>query len=200
LCSVKFVDRALATTVAVFLLGTLAGAFTVIFIPVFRNTFTTVIQVRMVSPIQTAARMGPMVLLFLVFLNNSIPAVLSFLYVLIVANVNWTPPLTEKRRRVLMSWYTHVTAFLTGFFGVGVTLGLAWTLEGAKATVSLMYTARIHGPLELFFVLVCIAEPLRLANMGRPEISLILHEHLALLWVSLIGLFVTAGIEVFTLF
>jgi hypothetical protein len=197
---VKFIDRALAIAVAVFLLGTLAGYFTVMFIPAFRDAFTTVIQVRMVSPIQAAARMGSMVLLLLVFLNNSIPAALSFLYVLIVAYVSWTPPLTEKRRRVLMSWYTYVTAFLTGFFGVGITLGLAWVLGGAKAAVSLMYTARIHGPLELFFVLVCIAEPLRLANMERPEISLILREHLALLWVSLIGLFVTAGIEVFTLF
>jgi hypothetical protein len=196
---VKFIDRALAIAVAVFLLGTLAGYLTVMFIPAFRNTFTTLIQVRMISPIQTAARMGSIVLLFLVFLNNSIPAVLSFLYVLIVANVSWTPPLTEKRRRVLMSWYTYVTAFLTGFLGVGVTLGLAWTLEGAKALVSLMYTARIHGPLELFFVLVCIAEPLRLAKVSGPEVSGTLRAHLTLLWVSLIGLFISAGIEVFAL-
>jgi hypothetical protein len=195
----KFIDRALAATVAVFVMGTMIGAFTIVLFSPFRDAFTMIIQVRMLSPIQTAAKAGSVALLGLVFLNNSIPAVLSFLYPLAVARISWTPPLTQKRRRILMAGYTYLSGLLAGFFGVGLPLGLAWVLGGMKAAISLLFVARIHGPLELFFVLVCLAEPLRLADASGSKITGILRGHLRLLWAALIGLLVSAGIEVFTL-
>lgn len=157
------------------------------------------IQVRMLSPIQSASRVGSIALVLLVFANNSVPAVLSFLYPLIVAKVNWTPSLTKKQVRILMIGYTYLSAFLTGFFGVGATLGLALVLGGTMAAVAILFTARVHAPLELFFVLVCIAEPLRLAEVQVGEVTGILRRHVALLLISLIGLLLSAGIEVLLL-
>ena len=195
----EFIDRRLAATLAVFFVGVLFGSFTVILSPSFRDIFITIIQVRMLSPIQNASRVGSIALILLVFTNNSVPAVLSFLYPLIVAKVNWTPPLTKKQMRILMIGYTYLSAFLTGFFGVGATLGLAWVLGGTMASVAILFTVRVHAPLELFFVLVCIAEPLRLAEVPVREVAGILRKHIALLLISLIGLLLTAGIEVLML-
>jgi hypothetical protein len=195
----EFIDRALADTVAVLLIGTVIGSFAVVLFSAFRDTFSMIIQVRMLSPIQAAARAGSVALLGLVFLNNSIPVVVSFLYPLAIAKIHWTPPLTQKRSRMLMAGYTYLTGFLAGFFGVGLPLGLAWVLGGITATFSLLFLARIHAPLELFFVLVCLAEPLRLADATGSKIPQMLREHIALLCTALIGLLVSAGIEVFTL-
>jgi hypothetical protein len=199
LCSMKFIDRALAATVAVFLMGAVIGSIMIVLLSAFRATFTMIIQVRMLSPIQSAAKAGSVALLCLVFLNNSIPAVLSFLYPLAIARIPWTPQLTQKRRRILMAGYSYLSGILAGFFGVGLPLGLAWVLGGIRATISLLLMVRIHGPLELFFVLVCLAEPLRLADAPRSEITGMLREQLMLLWAALIGLLISAGIEVLTL-
>ena len=122
-------------------MGALFGSFTVILSSSFRDIFITIIQVRMLSPIQSASRVGSIALTILVFANNSVPAVLSFLYPMIVAKVNWTPPLTKKQIRILMIGYTYLSAFLTGFFGVGATLGLAWVLGGTMAAVTILFTA-----------------------------------------------------------
>jgi hypothetical protein len=197
LCSMEFVDRALAVTVTIFLLGILIGDSIVVLFPASQEPLRTIIQFRMLSPIQTAAEMGSIALFFLVFLNNSIPAVLSFLYPLAVARITWTPPLTENRRKTFMVTYTYLSALLTGFFAFGVPLGLTWIHEGTKEAISLLSTARVHGPLELFFVLACISEPLRLTQAVREETVGKLRDHLLLLWISLAGLSLSAGIEVF---
>jgi hypothetical protein len=194
----RFVDRALASTIAVFCLGVVIGDAAVMLVSPFQQWAETIIQVRMLTPVQTAAEMGSIPLLLLVFLNNSIPALLSFLYPWAVVRIAWTPPLSERRRRVLMAGYTYLSGILTGLFGVGVPLGLAWALRGMSGEVSLLFAARIHAPLELFFVLVCIAEPLRLAYIDSSEVTTKLREHALLLWVSIVGLLLSAGIEVFT--
>ena len=98
-----------------------------------------------------------------------------------------------------MAGYTYLSGLLAGFFGVGLPFGLAWVLGGMKAAISLLFMARIHGPLELFFVLVCLAEPLRLADATGLTITGMLRGHLMLLWAALIGLLISAGIEVLTL-
>jgi hypothetical protein len=195
----EFLDRRLAATFAVFFVGALFGCFTVTLSPSFRDIFISIIQVRMLSPIQSASRVGSIALILLVFANNSVPAVLSFLYPLIVAKVNWTPPLTKKQMRILMIGYTYLSAFLTGFFGVGATLGLAWVLGGTMAAVAILFTSRVHAPIELFFVLVCIAEPLRLAEVQVSEVTVMLRRHIALLLISLMSLLLSAGIEVLML-
>ena len=119
--------------------GALIGSFTIVLFPASRDTFITIIQVRMLSPIQAATAVGSIALFLLVFINNSIPAVLSFLYPLAVTRIAWTPPLTESRRRSLLAGYTYLSALLVGFFGVGVPLGLTWVLSGTRQQ-SLFYS------------------------------------------------------------
>ena len=195
----KFIDRPLAATVAVFFAGALAGGMTIILSPPIRNIFIMIIQVRILSPIQTVSRAGSIALVLLVFLNNSVPPVLSFLYPMVLTRINWTPPLTKKQIRALFAGYTYLSALLTGFFGIGATLGLAWVLEGTSTAIALLFTARVHAPLELFFVLVCLAEPLRLAEVDIRYVKAVLSKHCWLLWISLIGLFLSAVIEVIVL-
>jgi hypothetical protein len=194
----RFFDRPLAMVCAIFLLGSLVGASSIILFPGFRESFEVTLQLRMISPIETAANIGPLALFLLVFLNNSIPPVLSFIWPLAITEIPWTPPLTERRSGLLLRGFACISSFLTGFFGIGAILGLTLVTSGTGAVAILITSARIHGPLELFLVLICIAEPLRLAR--QPRITGLrgrLRGDLVLLWVALAGLFVSAAIEVF---
>lgn len=192
----RYVDRAFAAAVAVSLLGGLIGAFLVLVLPFVRGPFIGLLQARLVAPIKAISQFGDGALLLLVFVNNSVPAVLSFAYPFIIATIHWTPPLTPERRRLLMASFTWLCAFLIGFFGLGVVLSVAWVIGGAQLLFTLLRGALIHGPTELVAILLCVSEPMRLVedriNFMR------LRQDLRLLAVCLVVLFLSAAIEVFT--
>jgi hypothetical protein len=194
----KFIDRAFALAVAVFLVGAFIGAISIILSSNFRALANVLFEARMLSPIRTASRLGDIAVFLVIFLNNSVPAVLSFVYPLAVDKIRWTPPLSIRRRFLFLSAYTVISAFLSGFFSLGAALASAWVLGGTNLFLSLISGARIHGPLEFAFVLVCIAEPLRVSwvtKKGAAPRKLV--DDRVLLPFSITGLLVSAAIEVF---
>src|SRR5208337_503088 len=76
-------------------------------------------------------------------------------------------PLTLQKRRLLLSCFTWLCAFLVGFFGFGVALSIGWILGGRELLFNLFRGALIHGPIELAAVLLCVSEPLRLAEQSN---------------------------------
>jgi hypothetical protein len=193
----RYVDRPFAIAIGLFLLGSILGAFLVL-LPPFRAPFITLLQIRLVTPVSMVRRFGHGALLLLVFLNNSIPAGLSFAYPFIIARVKWTPALTQEKSRRLLAGFTWLCAFLVGFFGLGVALSIGWVLGGESLLLTLLKSTWVHGPIEFAAVLLCVSEPLRLAE-GRDEIDLVvrLRHDLQLLLICLLGLAVSAAIEVF---
>jgi hypothetical protein len=196
----RYLDRAFCVAVALFLLGAFLGATMVLTSTTFQGFVLRVLQFRMVSPVQAANRLGDVALFFLVFANNSVPVVLSFAYSLVILRVRWTPPLSEQRTWIFMSLYTLIVAFLAGFFSVGATVAVGWVNGGGKVLSILLSTSWIHGPLEVVFVLRGVAEPLRIVWGGsNPNATpnQRLSEDVALLCICLLGLCVSAAIEVF---
>jgi hypothetical protein len=193
----RFIDRALALTVAVFLIGAFTGAILVVLSLNIREFAIMLLQARMLSPVRTVSHLGDIAVFLLISVNNCVPAVLSFIYPLVIVRVKWTPPLTERRNFLFLSVYTFVAAFLIGFFSLGAPLATGWVLGGPSVLFSLISTARIHGPLEFAFVLVCVAEPLRIARVKREAAANTLPDDLGLLAVSVLGLLASAAIEVF---
>jgi len=194
----RFIDHAFAITVMVFLLGAFVVATLIVFSSTFREFSLTVLRTRMLSPMQTVAHLGDVAVFVAVFVNNLIPTVLSFAYPLAIAEINWTPPLSRHRLLFFLSAYTFIAAFLIGFFSLGAPLATGWVLGGTNLFLSLISGARIHGPLEFGFVLLCIAEPLRISWDPTDRGTLVkLVDDRTLLFVSIAGLFVAAAIEVF---
>jgi hypothetical protein len=62
-------------------------------------------------------------------------------------------------------------------------------------------TSWLHGPLEFLFVLLAVAEPLRLTKIKDGRIGLVdaVKEDWKLLCICLLGLLASAMIEVFVL-
>jgi len=182
---------------AIFLLGSLAGSILVITVTPVRGPLILFLQARMISPIKVVSHFGNAALTLLVFLNNTVPALLSFLYPIIIANVNWTPPLTRRKKRILLGGFTGFCAFLVGFFGFGIALAIGWVVGGSSLLSSLLASATVHGPLEMLCVLLCISEPLRLAEQhDRIELMTHVRRDLKLLVFCLFGLLLSAVIEV----
>jgi len=102
-----------------------------------------------------------------------------------------------RRRCIFLGSYTIMTAFLSGLFSLGAPLGIASALGGPVLVTSFLAETRIHGPLELAFVLVCIAEPLRIIPSSGGDLVERLSEDWWLLPLSLAGLLASAAIEVF---
>ena len=193
----RYLDRSFALAVAMFLFGSVVGAFFVLTVPSIRGPLIAFLQTRMVAPITTAGRFGNAALTVLVFVNNSLPAALSFVYPIVIAKVNWTPPLNSAKKRALLGCFTWLCAFLVGLFGFGVALALGWVLGGGPLLYNLLTGASVHGPLELLCVLLCVSEPLRLSEQGdRIELMTGLRRDLRLLLVCLLFLFLSAAIEV----
>jgi len=193
----RYVDRPFAAAVGLCFLGSLLGA-SLVLVPSIRGPMTTLIQARLITPVSMVGRFGNGALVLLVFLNNSIPAGLSFAYPLIIARVKWTPALTQEKRWQLLAYFTWLCAFLVGFFGLGAALSIGLVLGGEALLFALLSGAWVHGPIEFASILLCVSEPLRLAQ-GDNEIDLIvrLHHDLQLLLICLLGLAVSAAIEVF---
>jgi hypothetical protein len=196
----RFIDRPLAVAGFVFLLGSLAGGSSVLMVPIIRAAVITLIQARMVTPMQRASQFGDSILLLLVFANNSIPAILSFAYPLAIAKIRWSPPLTLKKRCALMSCFTFLCAFLLGFFGFGAGLSIGWLLGGRTVVLALLYGAWVHGPLEIIAVLLCVSEPMRLSlaeRRARISLTTELRRDRELLLICLLALLIAAAIEIF---
>jgi len=195
----RYLNRAFALAVASFLLGSLAGAFLVLTIPSIRGPLIALLQTRMVAPIGTVSRFGDAALILLVFMNNSIPAALSFVYPLMIAKIDWTPPLNTRKKRALLTSFTWLCAFLVGFFGFGVALAISWVVGGDSMLFNLLTGARVHGPLELFSVLLCVSEPMRLAeHCDGIELMTGLRRDLGLFSLCILILLLSAAIEVLT--
>ena len=195
----RYLDRPFAAAVALFLLGAILGAFLVLNSPFLRGAIITLLQARLVTPVKTVSHFGNMALLLLVFLNNSIPALLSFAYPFIIVKVSWTPPLTLQKRKLLLSCFTWLCAFLVGFFGFGVALSVGWMLGGSELLLNLLRGAWVHGPIELAAILLCVAEPLRLAEQhDQVDLKASLRRDFRLLSICLLMLVLSAAIEVFT--
>ena len=158
------------------------------------------LSVRMISPIQTASRLGGTYVWLLVVVNNSVPAILSYAYVFILVTLNWTPPLSVERKFRLLESYSYLCAFLIGFFGFGAALAMGWLIGGTHLLTGLLLGASVHAPIEISAVLLCVSEPMRLAfglkrngfDLGRN-----LRVDLRLLVVCMFLLSVAAMVEVY---
>jgi len=194
----KFIDRAFGTTLLAFATGSLAGALLIAFSATFRKFMAFLLTARAIAPIRAASTLGGIAVTMLVFLNNCLPVLLSFLYPAIIAKVQWQPPIRDPTRNHLLAAFSLVAAGLLGFFDLGATLMLASKIGGAIMVNRLLATSWIHAPLEFLFVLICVAEPLRVARrriVGKGIIGS-LRGDLKLLFISLLGLLVSAVIEV----
>jgi hypothetical protein len=193
----KLIDRSFAVTVLVFLVGASAGAALTVLSSDVRELTMALFHARMMSPIQTVSHLGDIAVFCLILLNNSVPAVLSFVYPLVILRIKWTPPLAKQRCFLFLGGYTLIVAFLVGFFSLGAPLGTGWVLGGTKILLSLISGAMVHGPLEFAFVLVCVAEPLRIARLTRELAVKRLSNDWKLLAIAIVGLIVSGAIEAF---
>jgi hypothetical protein len=98
-----------------------------------------------------------------------------------------------------LATFSLLAGGLIGFFNLGATLMLASQLAGSALVSRLLATSWLHASLEFLFVLICVAEPLRLAwqRIEGTAISRFLWADINMLFISLIGLLASAAIEVF---
>jgi hypothetical protein len=195
----KFIDIAFGATLVAFGLGSLAGTLVTALSPAFREFLLLLINSRVTTPVRAASSLGTVAVMLLIFLNNCIPATLSFLYPLILGRVRWTPPIRKVTLTRLLTAFSLLTGGLLGFFNLGATLTLVAELRGSSTVNGLLATSWVHAPLEFLFVLSCVAEPLRLAlrRVDGEEIVGFLRADAGLFFISLVGLLASAAIEVF---
>ena len=153
--------------------------------------------VRVLEPVRGAMILGGLVVVILIFANNAIPVLLSFLYPILLARIHWTPPLTRNRRWLLLTGYSLLAAYLVGFFDLGASLGSILFERGGSVVISLLRYSWLHGPIEFTLILLCIAEPARIAaRTGNGSgITSFDREGGFLVLVSLIGLLAAAILE-----
>ncbi|MGP8069266.1 MAG: hypothetical protein ACLP5V_05205 [Candidatus Bathyarchaeia archaeon] len=194
----KFIDRAFGATLLAFALGSLAGAVLIAFFTTFGRFMAFLLTSRAIAPLRAATTLGGTAVTLLVFLNNCVPVLLSFLYPAIIAKVRWEPPIRDATRSRLLAAFSLLAGGLIGFFDLGSTLMLASEIGGWVMVSRLLATSWIHAPLEFLFVLICVAEPLRIARERTAGKGIIgsLRGDLRLLFISLLGLLVSAIIEV----
>lgn len=195
----KFIDRAFGATLVAFVIGSLAGVLLTAFSSAFRDFMAFLVNTRAIVPVRGASALGGVAVMLLVFANNCVPVALSFLYPLIIAKVRWTPPLRSSARNRLLTGFSLLTGGLIGFFNLGATLTLVSEIGGPAMLNRLLGASWLHAPLEFLFVLICVAEPLRIVvrRIGGKGIIKFLRGDLELLFISLIGLLASAAIEVF---
>ncbi len=195
----KFIDRAFGATLLAFVVGSAAGALLILFSLKFRESMVFLINARALVPVRAASTVGGVAVMLLVLGNNFVPAVLSFLYPLIIAKVRWIPPLRSSNRNRLLTAFSLLTGGLVGFFNLGATLMLVSEIGGLTLVNRLLSVSWVHAPLEFFFILLCVAEPFRIVGRrsGGNGIVGSLREDLKLLFICLIGLLASAVIEVF---
>jgi hypothetical protein len=195
----KFVDLAFGATAASFAFGSLAGALLIASSLTFRDEMLLLFNARALGPVRGASTLGGVAVLLLIFANNCIPVVLSFLYPFIIAKVRWTPPIRGPTRNLLLIAFSSLTGGLVGFFNLGATLMLVLEVGGPAMLNRLLGASWVHAPLEFLFVLLCVAEPLRIVRnrVGDDEVVGFLRADLDILFISFLGLSMSAAIEVF---
>jgi hypothetical protein len=195
----KFIDIAFGATLVAFGLGSLAGAALTAYSFTFRGFLLLLVNSRVVAPVRAATALGGIAVMLLIFLNNCVPVALSFLYPWIIGKFRWEPPLRKATANRLLMACSLLTGSLVGFFSLGATLMLVEELRGPAVVSRFLVTSVVHGPMEFLFVLLCVAEPLRLGlrNVDRERFVELLRADLNLLFICLIGLLASAAIEVF---
>ena len=193
----KFIDRALLITLAAFTLGACVGALATLTLLPLDLLIGTLIVVRLLEPAQAASMFGSAVLVLLIFANNAVAVLLSFLYPLILGKVRWTPTPSARTMQRLLAWFSVLAGFLIGFFNIGATLGWVWENGGWVRLDRLLTMSWLHAPIEFIAVLICVAEPLRIMWGPRHDgIAQSVRSDLVLLMASLIVLLGSAAIEV----
>lgn len=195
----KFIDRAFAATTMAFVIGSFAGALLTASSLVFREGMVFLVNARAIAPVRGASAFGGVVVMLLVFANNCFPVALSFLYPLMIAKVRWTPPIRTSTRNILLTGFSLLTGGLIGFFNLGAILMLVSEIGGPAMLNRLLATSWLHAPFEFLFVLICVAEPLRIVlnRAGGNGTVRPLRGDLEILLISLVGLLASAAIEVF---
>lgn len=195
----KFIDIAFGATLVAFGLGSMAGAALTWYSFTFRGFLLLLINSRVVSPVRAATALGRVAITLLIFLNNCVPVALSFAYPWVIGKVRWEPRLRKATANRLLMAFSLLTGGLVGLFSLGATLMLVEELRGPPVVSRFLVTSSVHGPLEFFLVLLCVAEPLRLGlrEVDRDRFVELLRGDLNLLFICLIGLLVSAAIEVF---
>lgn len=196
--AMKFIDRAFGTTALAFVIGSLAGAALIALSLTFREGMIFLLNARAIVPVRGATALGGVAVVLLVFVNNCVPVLLSFLYPLIIAKVRWTPPMRGSTRNLLLTGFSLLTGGLIGFFNLGATLMLVLEVGGTAMLSHLLAASWVHAPLEFLFVLICVAEPLRIVlnRIGGNRIVGFLRADLKLILISVLGLLASALIEV----
>lgn len=194
--AMRVLDRALGEAGLFFAVGVVSAALVVLALPGFREMAVGLIQFRMLEPVRAVSAFGNLALLVLIFLNNSIPVALSFAYPALIAKLDWSPPLSVARRRILLDAFTILTAFLLGFFSVGTPLAVFWVIRGSASLLILLTGAWLHSPIEITVVLLCVSESARLSSShSNEEVLLNLQGDLKLMFSSFLVLFGAAVLE-----
>jgi len=102
-------------------------------------------------------------------------------------------------RRRLLTAFSLLTGSLLGFFNLGATLTLVAKVDGPTVVNALLQSSWAHAPLEFLLVLACVAEPMRLTRRTKNLDELLehLHSDAKVLPLFILGLLVSAAIEVF---
>ena len=155
------------------------------------------LQVRVLKPVQGAMTLGGVAVIILIFANNAVPVLLSFLYPILLTRIRWTPPLTQSRNQLLLIGYSLLAAYLVGFFDLGASLGSILFERGGSLVILLLEHSWLHGPIEFTLILLSIAEPARIAARGGtgPKIFPFSRGDAVLLLSCLIGLLTAAIME-----
>ena len=188
------IDRAFGLTLLSFFTGTITGFIAVYSNQSIQHRMLVLLQYRVVTPIQGAISVSPTAAFLLIAGNNTLPVLLSFIYPILLGKIRWTPPLTEKRLNMLLVSFSTLCGFMIGFFNLGGTLTVAYMLGGQTLLNRLVAASWIHAPLEFFFVLLGVAEPLRL--VGRKDILNAVRKDSAVIFICVIGLLLSAAIEI----
>ena len=194
----KFIDRAFAITLTAFALGSVTGALAIFTLQPFKTFVGALLLARLLAPVREVSVFGSAALVLLIFANNSATVLLSFLYPIILAKVRWTPTPPAKTMRHLLAWFSVLAGFLIGFFNLGATLTWAWESRGPTRFDRLLASSGLHGPFEFLFILLAVAEPFRLTmtGVGWGELSSAIRKDWKLLCFCLIGLLISATVEV----
>lgn len=189
-------DRPFAISVSTFGVGAVTGFLVAALFPAFRGAMATLLQVRVLEPLHSATMIGGDAVVVLIFANNAVPVLLSFLYPLLLAKITWTPPLTRTRTQLLLTGYSVLAAFLLGFLDLGATLGSILFERGASFMTSLLSHSWLHGPIEFILILLAISEPARIAlRQTRFGLALFERKDRVLFFSCLLGLLACAILE-----
>jgi hypothetical protein len=191
-----FINRPFAISVSTFGVGTVTGFLFAALFPAFRGAMTALLQVRVLAPLHSAMTIGGAAVVVLIFTNNAVPVLLSFLYPLLLARIPWTPPLTRNRTQLLLTGYSVLAAFLLGFLDLGATLGSILFERGASFVSSLLSHSWLHGPIEFILILLAISEPAWIASRQTSSgLALFERKDGVLLFSCLLGLLASAILE-----